>query len=156
MLWILIGIGLVFIGVGIIYLINDDYEIGLDLLGIGVVASLALGILLCYVIQSRHSIIYNNSRQIEVLEENNKELLAELEPVIEKYLNYESGTLTNLKVNSDTIIAYSVYPELKGNEFVMEQVKIIKSNNREIIKKKLELASLENYRIWLFMGAVDK
>ena len=126
------------------------------MLGIGVVASLALGIILCYILQSRHSIIYNNPRQIEVLEENNKELLAELEPVIEKYLNYESGTLTNLKVNSDTIIAYSVYPELKGNEFVMEQVKIIKSNNREIIKKKLELASLENYRIWLFMGAIDK
>ena len=156
MLWILIGIGLVFIGVGIIYLINDDYEIGLGLLGIGVVASLALGILLCCVIHSRHSIIYNNPRQIEVLEENNKELLAELELVIEKYLNYESGTLTNLKANSDIIIAYSVYPELKGNEFVMEQVKIIKSNNREIKEKKLELASLESYRVWLFMGAIDK
>ena len=157
MLWILIGIGLVFIGVGIICLINGDDEVGLGLLGIGVVASLTLGILLCCLIHSRHSIIYNNPRQIEALEENNKELLAELEPVIEKYLNYESGTLTNLRANS-------VYPELKGNEFVMEQVKIIKSNNREIIKsnnreiikKKLELASLENYRIWLFMGAVDK
>ena len=156
MLWIFTGIGLVFICVGIIYLINGDDEVGLGLFGIGAFISLIFGIVLCCVIQSRHSIIYNNPRQIEVLEENNKELLAELEPVIEKYLNYESGTLTNLKVNSDTLIAYSVYPELKGNEFVMEQVKIIKSNNREIIKKKLELASLENYRIRLFMGAVDK
>ena len=156
MLWIFTGIGLVFICVGIIYLINGDDEAGLCWFGIGAFISLILGIVLCCAIQSRHSIIYNNPRQIEVLEENNKELLAELEPVIEKYLNYESGTLTNLKVNSDTLIAYSVYPELKGNEFVMEQVKIIKSNNREIIKKKLELASLENYRIWLFMGAVDK
>ena len=86
MLWILIGIGLVFIGVGIIYLANDDYEVGLGLFGIGVVASLALGLLLCCVIHSRHSIIYNNPRQIEVLEENNKELLAKLEPVIKKYL----------------------------------------------------------------------
>ena len=57
MLWILIGIGLVFIGVGIICLINGDDEVGLGLLGIGVVASLALGILLCCVIHSRHSII---------------------------------------------------------------------------------------------------
>ena len=156
MLWIFTGIGLVFIWVGIIYLINGDDEAGLCWFGIGAFISLILSIVLCCAIQSRHSIIYNNLRQIEVLEENNKELLAELEPVIEKYLNYESGTLTNLKVNSDTLIAYSVYPELKGNEFVMEQVKIIKSNNREIIKKKLELASLEDYRIWLFMGAVDK
>lgn len=156
MLWIFTGIGLVFICVGIIYLINGDDEVGLGLLGIGVVASLALGILLCCVIHSRHSIIYNNPRQIEVLEENNKKLLAELEPATEKYLNYESGTLTNLKVNSDTLIAHSVYPELKGNEFVMEQVKTIKSNNREIREKKLELASLESYRVWLFMGAIDK
>ena len=156
MLWIFTGIGLVFICVGIIYLINDDDEAGLCWFGIGAFVSLIFGIVLCCVIQSRHSTIYNNSHQIEILKENNKELLAELEPVIEKYLNYESGTLTNLKVNSDTLIAYSVYPELKGNEFVMEQVKIIKSNNREIREKKLELASLESYRVWLFMGAIDK
>lgn len=152
MLWILTGIGLVLIGVGIIYLVNDEGDIGVAWIGIGAFISLIFGIVLCCVIQSRHSTIYNNLRQIEVLEENNKELLAELEPVIEKYLNYESGTLTNLKINSDTLISYSVYPELKGNEFVLEQVRIIKNNNREIKDKKLALASLESYRIWLFMG----
>lgn len=156
MLWILTGIGLILIGAGMIYLVNGNDYTGSSWIVGGVFISLIFGIILCCVIQSRHSTIYNNSRQIEILEENNKELLAELEPVIEKYLNYESGTLTKLKVNSDTLIAFSVYPELKGNEFVIEQVNIIKSNNREIREKKLELASLESYRIWLFMGAVDK
>ena len=156
MLWILTGIGLILIGAGMIYLVNGNDYMGYSWIVGGVFTSLIFGIILCCVIQSRHSIIYNNSRQIEILEENNKELLAELEPVIEKYLNYESGALANLKVNSDTLIAFSVYPELKGNEFVMEHVNIIKMNNREIREKKLELASLESYRIWLFMGAVDK
>ena len=156
MLWILTGIGLILIGAGMIYSVNSDDYTGSFLIVGGVFISLIFGIILCCTIQSRHSTIYNNSRQIEILEENNKELLAELEPVIEKYLNYESGTLTKLKVNSDTLIAFSVYPELKGNEFVIEQINIIKRNNREIREKKLELASLESYRIWLFMGAVDK
>lgn len=150
MLWIFTGIGLVLIGIGIIYLVNGDD--GVICIGIGSFIAIVFGIALCFMLQCRHSTIYNNLRQIEVLEENNKELLAELEPVIEKYLNYESGTLTNLKINSDTLISYSVYPELKGNEFVLEQVRIIKNNNREIKDKKLALASLESYRIWLFMG----
>ena len=157
MLWILTGIGLILIGVGVIYLVNNKgnfaiRHIGIDWIGLGSIISFIFGMLLCITLQCRYSTIYNNSRQIEVLEENNRELLAELEPVIEKCLNYESGTLTKLKINPDTLIAYSVYPELKGNEFVMEQVKIIKNNNREIKDKKLELASLESYRIWLFMG----
>ena len=107
MLWILTGIGLVLIGVGVIYLVNNNgnfaiRHIGINWIGLGSIISFIFGMSLCITLQCRHSTIYNNSRQIEVLEENNRELLAELEPVIEKYLNYESGTLTKLKINPDT------------------------------------------------------
>lgn len=97
-----------------------------------------------------------NTKNDSKYEENNTELLAEIQPVIEKYLNYEQGTLTSMKPEASTLIAYAVYPELKGNEFVARQLDIIEKNNKEIKERKLALASLESYRIWLFMGEPRK
>ena len=74
MLWILTGIGLILIGAGMIYSVNSYGDKDSICIGGGVVISLIFGIILCCTIQSRHSTIYNNSREIEVLEENNKEL----------------------------------------------------------------------------------
>lgn len=149
MLWIFIVLSILVMVVGIILAVEENDP---TLFAAGVVLTLFFGFVLGAVLQSRHSTIYNNIAQIEVLEENNAELLAEIEPIVEKYLNYESGTLSNIKVDSNTIIAYSMYPELKGEEFVMRQIEIVQSNNNEIKRKKLALAGLESYRIWTFLG----
>lgn len=152
MLWILVGIAITLILVGFFTCRSDDGVV----LAIGCVAFLIFGITLCITLQCRHSTIHNSTAQIAVLEENNTELLAEIQPVVEKYLNYEQGTLTSVKPEASTLIAYAVYPELKGNEFVARQLDIIEKNNKEIKERKLALASLESYRIWLFMGEPKK
>lgn len=152
MLWIFIGIAVVLIVVGFFTLGSDDGAT----LGVGCIVFFVLGIVLCIALQCRHSTIHNSTAQIAVLEENNTELLAEIQPVIEKYLNYEQGTLASMKPEASTLIAYAVYPELKGNEFVARQLDIIEKNNKEIKERKLALASLESYRIWLFMGEPKK
>ena len=152
MLWIFVGIAVVLIVVGFFTPESDDGII----LSIGCTVFIALVIVLCIALQCRHSTIHNNTAQIAVLEENNTELLNEIQPVIERYLNYEQGTLASMKPEASTLIAYAVYPELKGNEFVARQLDIIEKNNNEIKERKLKLASLESYRVWLFMGEPKK
>lgn len=142
MLWILTGIAITLILVGFFTCRSDDGVV----LAIGLVAFLIFGITLCITLQCRHSTIHNNPAQIAVLEENN----TKIQLVIEKYLNYEQGTLTSTK------------PFEEGNEvarqldIIEKKLDIIEKNNKEIKERKLALVSLESYRIWLFMGEPRK
>lgn len=91
-------------------------------------------------------------RKITVLEERNELVLKQIEPIIDRYLLYESETLKKVKVSSENIIALSMYPELKGNEFLKSQIDIILKNQDEITKLKLSKAELNVYKLWIFMG----
>lgn len=64
----------------------------------------------------------------------------------------KKDTYSNLKVDSNALIALSMYPELKGNEFVQSQIKIIIDNQKKITDLKLSKAKLNGYKMWLFMG----
>lgn len=100
---------------------------------------------------------YNNTKtscdkKIAVLEEKNELVLKQVEPIVNRYLLYESETLEKVKVNSENIVALSMYPELKGNEFLKSQIDIVVKNQDEITKLKLSKAELNVYRLWIFMG----
>ena len=90
--------------------------------------------------------------QIQVLEEQNDTVLRQLEPLVEKYLKYESNSLKELKQNPQMLITLSVFPELKGNQFVQSQIDTVQKNQQAITKLKLQKAKLNSYRIWLFVG----
>lgn len=91
-------------------------------------------------------------KKIAVLEERNEVVLKQVEPIINKYLLYESETLEKVKISSENIIALSMYPELKGNEFLKSQIDIVVKNQDEITKLKLSKAELNRFKLWIFMG----
>lgn len=91
-------------------------------------------------------------KKIAVLEERNEVVLKQVEPIVNRYLLYESETLEKVKVNSENIIALSMYPELKGNEFLKSQIDIVVKNQDEITKIKLSKAELNMFKLWIFMG----
>lgn len=91
-------------------------------------------------------------RKITILEEKNEQVLKQIEPIINKYLTYEGEALEKVKVNSENIVALSMYPELKGNEFLKSQIDIVVKNQGEITKLKLSKAELNAYKLWIFMG----
>lgn len=100
---------------------------------------------------------YNNTKascdkKITVLEEKNELVLKQVEPIVNRYLLYESETLEKVKVSSENIVALSMYPELKGNEFLKSQIDIVVKNQDEITKLKLNKAELNAYKLWIFMG----
>ena len=95
---------------------------------------------------------YTNDKQIAVIQEENEIVKKQIEPIIERYLNYEKETFEKIKIDGDNIVAYGMFPELKGNEIVQRQIQVIIDNQEKITQLKLEKANLDKYKIWLFMG----
>ena len=90
--------------------------------------------------------------EIAIREEQNALVLSQIEPLVEKYLQYEKSTYEKLRLTPQTIVALSAYPELKGNEFIQSQMKIIIDNQRIITSLKIKKTRLNSYKLWIFMG----
>jgi hypothetical protein len=145
MLFILTGV--LFI-IGLVSYFTQDEEIGIGLyISSAIFLVITLIVLACY-----NDTKASCDKKIEVLEEKNELVLKQVEPIINKYLTYEGETFEKLKVSSENIVALSMYPELKGNEFLKSQIDIVVKNQDEITKLKLNKAELNAYKLWIFMG----
>lgn len=145
MLWILVVVSLAVL----ILAIFNEAEITEVVSGLILICSL---IVLLTCLGFYNSTKATADKQIAVLEQRNDEVITRIEPLVKQYLEYESNTLKDLKPNADKIIAIAAYPELKGNEFVQTQIKIILENQKRITNLKLDKAGLGAYKLWLFMG----
>lgn len=152
MLFILLGLFLTLMVLfGVIYFVNNDEILGLISGSSGILFAVVLLILLgC--LGSYNETKATVDKQILVLEEKNEIVLKQIEPLIEKYLSYENETLSKFKVDVNNLVALSMFPELKGNEFIKSQIDIVIKNQDEITKLKLSKAKLNAYKLWLFMG----
>ena len=89
--------------------------------------------------------------QLEVLNSQNEIVLAQIEPLVQQALNYESNTYKELKMTPENIVAFSnMYPQLQANAFIQSQINVIVENQKEIKDLKLRIASLNAYHLWLF------
>ena len=89
--------------------------------------------------------------QLEGLNSQNEIVLAQIEPLVQQALNYESNTYKEFKMTPENIVAFSnMYPQLQANSFIQSQINIIVENQKEIKDLKLKIASLNAYHLWLF------
>lgn len=89
--------------------------------------------------------------QLEVLETQNKIILSQIEPVIQKALDFESNTYKELKVSPENIITISqIYPDLKDNSFIQTQLSVILTNQQQITQLKLNKATLNAFHFWIW------
>jgi hypothetical protein len=134
--------------IGFISCLSYDEEVGIGFYGFSAILFvITLIVLACY-----NETKSTCDKRIAVLEERNEVVLKQVEPIVNKYLLYESETLEKVKVNSENVIALSMYPELKGNEFLKSQIDIVMKNQDEITKLKLSKAELNMFKLWIFMG----
>lgn len=153
MIYLFMLIGVILITIGIIQYKKAHIKYSDDGYGfiMGGIVLLIISIL-AFIITICH---YNNiastaSYKLEVLEEQNKEILTQVEPVVKEALKYESTTYSNLKIDADRLIAVGqMYPDLKNNTFIQTQLNVIISNQQEIKQLKLQKASLNAYRLWI-------
>lgn len=150
MLYILLGIFLLLIVVGFLITKAEYGEIGIPLILIGSVFFIIALIALIPCLASYNSIKSTAKERIAVYEEQNKIVLEQLEPLINKYMDFEKDTFKDLKPSSENfLLLFQTYPELKSNTFVQTQINIILENQQKITSLKLSIASLNAYKLWL-------
>lgn len=89
--------------------------------------------------------------RLSVIEEQNAVILAQVEPVVQKALEFESNTYKELKISSERLIALgNMYPNLKDNTFIQTQLQIIINNQSIIRDLKLTKAKMNAYRFWIW------
>lgn len=144
MLYILLSI---FILIFTISIINDNPDTGAPALFFAIVTACALiGVGVSY-----NNIKSTSTSKLEVLNEQNEIVLAQIEPLVQQTLNYESNTYKELKLTPENIVTFgNMYPQLQANSFIQSQIDIIINNQNEIKNLKLQKASLNAYRLWLF------
>ena len=151
MLYILMGIFVLIFVIGLIIHHNCEYD-GIIPLALGGTGSVIFLIVWLITIGCYNSTKSTADKQIVVLEERNELVIKQIEPLVDKYLDYEGSTYKDLKLEANIIVSMANYPQLKGDEFVQSQIKIILDNQKEITNLKLSKAKLNAYKMWIFVG----
>lgn len=89
--------------------------------------------------------------KIAMYQEENKTIETQMDILVEKYMDYESETLGELKGESSVTLV-SLYPELKADELVKQQVEVYTSNNKTIKELKEKKINLSTWKWWLYFG----
>ena len=151
MLYILLFIFICMLITGLCQEVSYQKETREGLYGIGIVFSIIILIAMLIAGIKYNSIKSTANAQLEVLNEQNKTVLSQIEPLVQQAMNYESNTYKEFKLTPENIVAFgNMYPQLQANSFIQSQINIIVENQKEIKDLKLKIASLNAYRLWLF------
>lgn len=151
MLIVLLVVCIALIGLGAVLYAKFDSEFGTALAcGVGIVGAIIVGTFLILVgIEVSSGMIIDD--KINLYESENNKIDKQVYSIVENYKDYEKGTFESLKnKNADTLI--SLYPELKTDTLVKEQIKIYTNNRKKIIKLKQEKLEQKPLRWWLYFG----
>ena len=148
MIYIAIAIGILFL----VLLHINDYDFDEVAPWIASVWTLIWVVALVVALGEYNTTKSTVDKKIAVLQEQNETVISQIEPLVNKYLEYESDTYKELKMDVNNIVALSQYPQLKGNEFIKSQIDIVTRNQAIITKLKLDKAALNSYKMWIFMG----
>ncbi len=153
MLYILLFIFICTIIVGLCQEANYYKSTRETLCGLGTVFSIITFVAILVSGVKYNAIKSTATAQMEVLNSQNEIVLAQIEPLVQQALNYESNTYKEFKLTPENIVAFgNMYPQLQANSFIQSQINIIVENQNEIKNLKLEIASLNAYHLWLFTG----
>ena len=89
--------------------------------------------------------------KIAMYQEENTKIETQMDILVERYMDYESETFGELKGES-SITLVSLYPELKADELVKQQVEVYTSNNKKIKELKEQKIDIVKDRWWLYFG----
>lgn len=89
--------------------------------------------------------------KIDMYQEENSNIEESMDVLIQQYMDYESSTYGNLKGES-SITLVSLYPELKADKLVEQQLTIYIENNNKIKSLKEKQINISNSKWWLYFG----
>lgn len=84
-------------------------------------------------------------QKIQLYTEQNKDIENKVAIVVDKYLEHEKDTYTELKPETKITLA-STYPELQSNQLVQQQIQLYNENNKKLTNCKLQKIKSQFYR----------
>lgn len=164
MLIVLCMIFLIIFIVGLIFLFKDEYfekifNIGFCMASIG---GICLFIVMIALVWNISDVIQLKiiDQQIEMYQEENSNIQNSISEIIGNYMNYEQGTyaksLESMDLKSlDIVVLSQLYPDLKANEMVNQQINIYQENNNKVKELKEKKLKCKLSKWWLYFGKVD-
>ena len=89
--------------------------------------------------------------KIKMYEEENTKIEKEIDELVKNYMEYEGKTLKEFKSESSMTLV-SLYPDLKSDELVKEQIKTYTKNNNKIKELKEHEIELKIGKWLLYFG----
>lgn len=89
--------------------------------------------------------------KIDMYQSENTKIEEDMNTLVKQYMDYESNTYKDLKGDS-SITLVSLYPELKSDKLIEQQLDIYVKNNDKIKTFKEKLINVSNYKWWLYFG----
>ena len=89
--------------------------------------------------------------QINLYEDANVQIEEHINSAVDEYKAYENDTLEKFDGSNGTEII-SMYPELKANELIQEQMDIYYQNQTTILELKSEKIKMKPWKWWLYFG----
>ena len=139
-------LAVIFLALFIIFVCIDFDEIG---------AFLLAPFLLCFLYSCYLGICVANGvvidDKIAMYQEENEKIEEQMDALVSQYMEYESDTYGELK-NDSSITLISLYPELKADELVKEQISVYITNNEKIKELKEDKINLKTKKWLLYFG----
>lgn len=133
------------------YKYNNDYGVDWELhriitIPILIIIFIALLIMIGSLVECR--II---DEKIKLYQKQNKDIEEKIEVVVKQYMDYETNTYKELKSDS-YITLVNLYPELKSDKMVQQQIDLYTKNNEKITELKEQKINKTIYKWWIYFG----
>ena len=92
------------------------------------------------------------AEKIAMYEEENEEIESSIETAVLSFMDYEKSTFVELKDDDDMISLVSLFPELKSDTLVQQQINVYLANNDQIKQLKAEQINLSRDKWLLYFG----
>ena len=99
-----------------------------------------------------HRCKYVIPTQITMYEEENARIEEKVRDTVNKYMEYEGGVIMEIAPEDDAMSLISLYPDLKTDQLMSEEISVYIANNDQIKKLRSEQAEQASYKWWLYFG----
>lgn len=147
LLVIVAGVVLVFLGF-FVSVFSDEFGVVMTVLG-GMAAVLAVVFSMFYIGDCAESRIIDE--KIAIYQEENASIEKDIESVVEQYMEHEKEVFKTAKAESP-ITLIQIYPELKSDALVKQQLEVYQSNNEQIKTLKTKKLECEKSKWLLYFG----
>lgn len=156
MIIVLLVLSILVTVISFIIAIKNDFEsIGIFFSGlfVGVIGCFITLIMVVFAFLTADEISKGKyiDEKITMYQEENDNIEKQIDSLVQGYMKYESDTFSEFK-SEDSITLVSLYPELKSDELVKNQISVYTDNNKKIKELKEKKIDVKRSKWFLYFG----